>query len=109
MSKKEITVDGVVYVQKCEQTKVRSGAWTIGTKYLIRTVTMTITGRLSFVDEHELVMEDGAWIPDTGRFSEAVKTGKVSEVEPFYGDVIIGRGSIVDACEWLHELPEVMK
>ena len=43
-------------------------------------------------------MEDVDWIADDGRFSEAMKTGNYSEVEPFPdGRVLIGRGSIVDA------------
>lgn len=75
-----------------------SSAWEIGKCYLIRTVTMIATGRLVAVTEHELVIEDAAWIADTGRFSDAVKNATFGEVEPFPdGRVIIGRGSIVDA------------
>ena len=47
--------------------------WEIGKCYLIRTVTMIDTGRLVAVTDKELVLEDAAWIPDTGRFSDAVK------------------------------------
>lgn len=73
-------------------------AWEIGKIYLIRTVTMIDTGRLVAVTEHELVLEDAAWIADTGRFAQAVEKAEFSEVEPFpLGRVIIGRGSVVDA------------
>lgn len=74
-------------------------AWEIGKIYLIRTVTMTDTGRLVKVTEYELVLEDAAWIADTGRFSDAIKKAEFGEVEPFPDDepLIIGRGSIVDA------------
>jgi len=76
------------------------GPWRIGKNYQIRTVTMINTGRLVEVYPAELVLEDAAWIPDTGRFSDAVKTGNYSEVEPFPdGRVIIGRGSVIDANE----------
>jgi len=86
------------------------GPYTIGMKIFIRTVTMIVTGRLVEVHEHELVVEDAAWVADTGRFSAALASGTLSEVEPFPdGRVIVGRGSIVDACEWAHELPRAVK
>ena len=72
--------------------------WEIGKPYLIRTVTMIDTGRLVAVTDKELVLEDAAWIADTGRFSEAVAKAEFGEVEPFPdGRVIIGRGAIIDA------------
>jgi hypothetical protein len=74
--------------------------WQIGKIYLIRTVTMIDTGRLVAVTPNELVLEDAAWIADTGRFSQAVAKAEFGEVEPFpEGRVIVGRGSIVDAVE----------
>src|SRR3990167_4090803 len=50
-----------------------SGPWKIGKCYLIRTVTMIDTGRLVEVTEQELVLEDAAWIADTGRFADALQ------------------------------------
>lgn len=56
------------------------------------------TGKLKSVFEQELVLTDAAWIPDDGRFSDALTSGQFAEVEPFPdGDVIIGRGSILEA------------
>lgn len=76
------------------------GAWEIGKIYLIRTVTMIDTGKVVAVGEHEIVLEDAAWIADTGRFSEALTSATFGEVEPFpEGKVIIGRGSIIDAVQ----------
>lgn len=73
-------------------------AWEIGKIYLIRTVTMIDTGRLVAVTDHELVLEEAAWIADTGRFAQAVANAEFGEVEPFPdGRVIIGRGAIIDA------------
>src|SRR5574341_1053677 len=64
---------------------------------LMLTVTMYYTGKLRQVTAQELVLTDAAWIADTGRFSEALRTGTLSEVEPFpEGQVVIGRGAIVD-------------
>jgi hypothetical protein len=75
-------------------------SWQLGKIYLIRTVTMIDTGKLVAVGEHELVLEDAAWIADTGRFADAVKKAEFNEVEPFpAGRVIIGRGAVVDAVE----------
>jgi hypothetical protein len=77
-----------------------NSAWEIGKNYLIRTVTMTDTGRLVAVTPQELVLEDAAWIADSGRFSDAVAAAEFGEVEPFPdGRVIIGRGAIVDAVQ----------
>jgi hypothetical protein len=76
----------------------------VGKAYLIRTVTMAWTGRVTAIYPEFLTMEDGAWIADTGRYHEAIAQGVFSEVEPA-GNVIIGIGSIVDAIEWKHDLP----
>lgn len=87
-----------------------ASAWEIGKGYLIRTVTMTNTGRLVAVTEQELVLEDCSWVADTGRFCDALKNGKFNEVEPFPpGKVIIGRGAIVDACVVNFDLPREQK
>ena len=75
-----------------------AGPWEIGKIYLIRTVTMIDTGLLVAVTEHELVLEDAAWIADTGRFADAVEKAEFGEVEPFpAGRVIVGRGALIDA------------
>ena len=81
----------------------------IGQSYLIRSVTMYYTGRLDRVTEKELVFSDSAWIADTGRYNEALESGEFSEVEPIKGDLIIGRGSIIDAVEFNHDLPREVK
>jgi hypothetical protein len=83
--------------------------WNIGANYLIRTVTMIDTGRLVDVTATELVIEDAAWIADTGRFSDALEKCTFGEVEPFpAGRVIIGRGSIIDAVE-IATIPRIKK
>lgn len=81
-----------------QAAKSEDSHWEIGKPYLIRTVTMIDTGRLVAVTDKELILEDAAWIADTGRFSEAVAKAEFGEVEPFPdGKVIIGRGAIIDA------------
>lgn len=81
-----------------QQQQASAHPYQIGQPYFIRTVTHHHTGRLVAVTEHELVLEDAAWIADDGRFADVLKSGQFGEVEPFPdGPVIIGRGSIIDA------------
>lgn len=77
----------------------KSHPYQIGKTYFIRTVTHHFTGVLVAVYEHELVIKDAAWIADDGRLSSAVVTGAFNEVEPYpdSAEVIIGRGSLIDA------------
>lgn len=83
--------------------------YVIGIAYFIRTVTMHLIGKLEWVGSQELVLSNASWIADSGRFHDALKTGKLSEVEPFVDNIIVGRGSIVDATEWLHDMPKEQK
>lgn len=70
----------------------------IGQPYLIRTVTMIDIGRIVDVTAQEIVLEEAAWVADTGRFADALKSCKFNEVEPFPdGRVIINRASVIDA------------
>jgi len=87
----------------------KSHSFVIGSKYLIRTVTMHYTGRLESVTDSDIVLSDAAWIADTGRYSEALTKGSLAEVEPYPGDVIVSRGVIVDAAIWDHGLPRETK
>lgn len=89
--------------------QVDNSAWEIGEKYLIRTVTMIDTGKIVAVTPQEIVLEDAAWIADTGTFSEAVSKAEFNEVEPFPdGRVVIGRGAVVDAVK-IKETPRSKK
>lgn len=80
-------------------------------KYFIRTVTLYYTGELIDMDENFLVLQHVSWIGDTGRFNNALNSGEFSEVEPYpeNAKVIVNKASIVDACEWQHELPLKVK
>jgi hypothetical protein len=85
------------------------GPWMVGANYLIRTVTMIDTGRLVAIGPLELVLEDAAWIADTGRFSDAIEKAEFSEVEPFpKGRVIINRSCVIDAVE-ISKIPRSKK
>ena len=75
--------------------------YVVGKNYLVRTVTMIYTGRLKAVFEHELVLDNCCWIPETERWMQAVANSSFKEVEPYpaKAEVIIGRGSILDAVQ----------
>ena len=78
----------------------QSNPYRIGGLYFIRTVTFYYTGRLVQVTPQELVIEDAAWIADTGRFTQALEKLDFGEVEMFpKGRVIIGRSAVIDASE----------
>lgn len=82
----------------------------VGENYFIRTVTFHYTGKLTAVFDQEIVLENAAWIADDGRFADALKKGTFNEVEPYpVGEVVIGRGAIVDATPVSFPLPTVQK
>ena len=83
--------------------------WVVGRCYFVRTVTYFVVGRLVAVYADELLFESASWVADTGRFHDAIKTGKLNEVEPFTDPVIVGRGAVVDATARRHELPTKQK
>ena len=86
--------------QQPTSNKAQDSHWEIGKIYLIRTVTMIDTGVLVAVTDKEIVLEDAAWIADTGRFSDALKKCEFNEVEPFpNGKVILNRSAIIDAVQ----------
>ena len=81
-----------------------------GTNVFIRTVTNYYTGRIAETSPAGfMLLEDAAWIADTGRFSKALTNGDLNEIEPFPGEVAVALGSIVDVSPWNHELPRKVK
>ena len=107
----QLTVKEIKHIQSLLKGSGESShPYHVGKNYFIRTVTHHLTGKLIRVTAKELVLEDAAWIADDGRFHEALRDGKLNEVEPFPdGEVIVGRGSVIDAVTWKHVLPRVVK
>lgn len=95
----------------CDNQHSAGHPYEIGEDYFIRTVTHHFTGKLVAVHTGELVLTKAAWIPDDGRFHEAVTKGTFKEVEPFppTAEVIINRASVVDALKIGFELPVSQK
>lgn len=81
-----------------------------GTNVFIRTVTHAHTGNVVAITDSEIVLKDAAWIADTGRFMNALKTCNFDEVEPFPSEsnVIINRSAVIDICE-IEKLPTDQK
>lgn len=72
-----------------------------GALVLIRTVTMIQTGRVVACDGTWVRLADACWIADTGRWSDAVRTGLEhgqGEIEPFSGDILVSLAAVVDIC-----------
>lgn len=81
----------------------------VGNAYFIRTVTYFATGKVKAIVGNFLVLEDAAWIADTGRFREAIMKGILNEVEPVEVDMFVNVSSITDAFVWTHKLPREQK
>lgn len=111
----EIVIEGVTYIPKDSspiktiELNGQESVWEIGKNYLIRTVTMIQLGTLKKVTQNELLLSNACWVADTGRFHDALEKGTLNEVEMFQRDVIVGRGGIIDATEWLSDLPTISK
>ena len=106
-----MTVKEIKHIQSLLKggSEEKSHPYQVGKNYFIRTVTHYYTGKLLRVTAKELVLSDAAWIADSGRFHDALKTGNLNEVEPFTGDIIVGRGAVIDAVIWTHDLPKAQK
>ena len=79
-----------------------------GSAWFIRTVTYHLVGVVTGRYEHFLTLKDASWVADSGRFTQAIKEGKLSEVEPV-GEAVVNLDSIVDAFPWTHPLPMEQK
>ena len=77
----------------------------VGEKYYFRTITYHLTGRVTKVIGSFLELENAAWIADSGRFMNAIKEGKLSEVEPV-GRAYVNMNAVTDMFPWKHKLPE---
>ncbi len=95
--------------EQCATERPVTHSIPIGESVFIRTVTFHYTGRVRSVTATDIVLDDAAWIADSGRYEAALRTGKLSEVEPVpAGWIIISRGVVVDIAGWMHPLPRAV-
>lgn len=105
-----LTLGQLKEVQRmCGNAAPKSCSFEIGRSYFIRTVTNYITGKCAAITDSDIKLDDAAWVADTGRFSDALLSGNLNEVEPYPGPAFVSRGAIVDFCEWLHALPRIKR
>jgi hypothetical protein len=95
--------------KQVEKPKSSGRVIAAGNNVLVRLVTHYITGHVVEVGEGYAILETAAWIADTGRWHDALKTGVLCEVEPCLDRVEIGLGAVVDAHPWRHALPTSQK
>jgi len=81
----------------------------LNTNVIIRTVTLYTVGHVDAIGDGFITLSKAAWVADTGRWSSALATGKLNEVEMFPGDGVthVALGAIVDVTPWAHPLPTV--
>jgi hypothetical protein len=80
----------------------------IGKKWFFRTVTYHLVGEVTKKIGNILQLENASWVADSGRFMNAIKEGKLSEVEPV-GTAFINLDSVTDFFPWGHKLPKDQK
>jgi hypothetical protein len=76
-----------------------------GDKILIRTVTMTHVGSVKRILGRFVQLENGGWVADTSRFSEALASGRLGEFEKSEHPFWINADTIIDIWDWKHNLP----
>jgi len=81
------------------QENIDLSFYEVGKSYAIRCVTMIYTGKVKRILKDGLVLENAAWIADTGRFNEFVSGADPSEREPYKNPVIVYHQVISDSTE----------
>lgn len=80
----------------------------VGGKYFFRTVTYHSVGKVIGLMGKFVRLEGASWIADSGRFSETIKRGTISEYE-HVGQMLVNMESVVDLFPWEHPLPDGKK
>lgn len=82
--------------------------FTPGMKIFARTVTFHVTGEITEINGHWATLKDAAWVADSGRFADALKTCNFNEVEPYQKEVFLNLETVTDATI-IDELPKDQK
>lgn len=103
------TILAVAEALQHDPTDAEVGRIDMPEQVIIRTVTHYYTGRVTRRDAMFVELDDASWVASTGRWSDALRTGTLDEVEPFPNRVLVALGAIVDVAEWVHPLPRERK
>lgn len=83
-----------------------------GQKWFLRTVTYHWVGEVvgcNVFDVGEIIkLKNASYVADSGRFSDAVKSGALAESE-YVGDAIVNLSAVTDGFPWNHPLPTKSK
>jgi hypothetical protein len=86
--------------------KTAKSPLSVGNSVLIRGVGYHYLGRVVGLSRDEILLEDASWLASSGRFGEALRTGRLSEVEPYPdGPVAVRTAVVQDVALWAHLLP----
>lgn len=79
--------------------------------YFVRLVTYHVIGEVERVVGDFVLFKEGtmAWVADSGRFTQAINDGNLSEVEPVSVVGGFNLAAVVDFYEWRHPLPRTQK
>jgi hypothetical protein len=91
-----------------KKKKSKNTSIEIGKCYLFRSVTYHQLGRVVEITDTDIRLADASWVADSGRFSQALATGALEQVE-VCDEAIVFRGGGVDAWPWKHPLPTQTK
>jgi hypothetical protein len=80
----------------------------VGKKWFFRAVPFHLIGKVTKRIGDILELEDACWVADSGRFMQAIKEGKLSEVE-LTGKAFINLKAVCDFYPWRHKLPKEQK
>ena len=80
----------------------------IGKSFFFRTVTYHLVGKVVSTFGKFLQLESASWVADSGRFMDAIKSGKLDEVEPT-GIAFLNLDTVIDFYPWKHDLPKEQK
>lgn len=95
----ELKQIAAIFCGDSKMQPVSNSIFFAGQKLFIRTVTYHYTGEVIDVQDGFLRMKNAAWIADSGRFHDALKSSNFSEVEPYPEILNLNIDSIVDFTE----------
>ena len=77
-------------------------------KKTISCSTKALVGEVKKVVGRFVYLKNASWIPDSGRFMNAIKDGTLNEIEPV-GTAFVNLDTVVDFFPWIHKLPKDQK